>query len=109
MGDLYRLHSPYEGDGVASLMYVSEDKSRAAFFAYNYNYLINQKIPAVQLGGLDPDRNYRIKDLTPWNVKKPCSLDGKVISGKTLMAVGLNLRSIINYNDASVALELVAE
>lgn len=109
MGDLYRLHSPYEGDGVASLMYVSEDKSRAAFFAYNYNYLINQKIPAVLLGGLDPDRNYRIKDLTPWNVKKPCSLDGKVISGKTLMAVGLNLRSIINYNDASVALELVAE
>ena len=109
MGDLYRLHSPYEGDGVASLMYVSEDKSRAAFFAYNYNYLINQKIPAVQLGGLDPDRNYRIKDLTPWNVKKPCSLDGKVISGKTLMAVGLNLRSIIYYNDASVALELVAE
>ena len=109
MGDLYRLHSPYEGDGVASLMYVSEDKSRAAFFAYNYNYLINQKIPAVQLGGLDPDRNYRIKDLTPWNVKKPGSLDGKVSSGKTLMAVGLNLRSIINYNDASVALELVAE
>ena len=109
MGDLYRLHSPYEGDGVASLMYVSEDKSRAAFFAYNYNYLINQKIPAVYLGGLDPDRNYRIKDLTPWNVKKPCSLDGKVISGKTLMEVGLNLRSIINYNDASVALELVAE
>ena len=109
MGDLYRLHSPYDGDGVASLMYVSEDKSRAAFFAYNYNYLINQKIPAVLLGGLDPNRNYRIKDLTPWNVKKPCSLDGKVISGKTLMAVGLNLRSIINYNDASVALELVAE
>ena len=109
MGDLYRLHSPYEGDGVASLMYVSEDKSRAAFFAYNYNYLINQKIPAVLLGGLDPNRNYRIKDLTPWNVKKPCSLDGKVISGKTLMEVGLNLRSIINYNDASVALELVAE
>lgn len=109
MGDLYRLHSPYEGDGVASLMYVSQDKSRAAFFAYNYNYLINQKIPAVYLGGLDPNRNYRIKDLTPWNVKKPCRLDGKVISGKTLMEVGLNLRSFINYNDASVALELVAE
>lgn len=109
LGDLYRLHSPYEGDGVASLMYVSEDKSRAAFFAYNYNYLINQKMPAVYLGGLDPNRNYRIKDLTPWNVKKPCRLDGKVISGKTLMEVGLNLRSIINYNDASVALELVAE
>lgn len=109
MGDLYRLHSPYEGDGVASLMYVSQNKSRAAFFAYNYNYLINQKIPAVYLGGLDPNRNYRIKDLTPWNEQKPCSLDGKVISGKTLMEVGLNLRSLINYNDASVALELVAE
>lgn len=23
MGDLYRLHAPYEGDGVTSLMYVS--------------------------------------------------------------------------------------
>lgn len=109
LGDLYRLHSPYEGDGVASLMYVSNDKSRAAFFAYNYNYLFNQKIPSVQLGGLDPNRNYRIKDLTPWDEKRPCSLDGKVISGKTLMEVGLNLRSLINYNDASVALELREE
>ena len=109
LGDLYRLHSPYEGDGVASLMYVSNDKSRAAFFAYNYDYRINQKIPSVQLSGLDPDRNYRIKDLTPWDEKRPCSLDGKVISGKTLMEVGLNLRSLINYNDASVALELTEE
>lgn len=108
-GDLYRLHSPYDGDGVASLMYASEDKSHAAFFAYNYNFLMNQKIPAVQLGGLDPNRNYRIKDLTPWNEKKPCRLDGKVISGKTLMEVGLNLYPLINACDASVALELTAE
>lgn len=62
-----------------------------------------------KLGGLDPNRNYRIKDLTPWDEKRPCSLDGKVISGKTLMEVGLNLRSLINYNDASVALELREE
>lgn len=108
-GDIYRLHSPYDGDGVASWMYASEDKSHAALFAYNFDFMKNQKIPAVQLGGLDPNRNYRIKDLTPWNEKKPCRLDGKVISGKTLMEVGLNLRPLINACDASVALELTAE
>ncbi|MDY6240574.1 MAG: alpha-galactosidase [Prevotella sp.] len=109
LGDIYRLHSPYDGDGVASWMYASEDKSHAALFAYNFDFMKNQKIPAVQLGGLDPNRNYRIKDLTPWNEKKPCRLDGKVISGKTLMEVGLNLRPLINACDASVALELTAE
>ena len=31
-GDIYRLHSPYEGDNLASLMYVAEDKAKTGFY-----------------------------------------------------------------------------
>ncbi len=108
-GDLYRLHSPYEGDGISSLMYVSEDKTHAAFFAYNLDYIINQPMPHLPLRGLDPAKNYRITDLTPRNPNHPCSLNGKVISGKELLSSGLGLYHLINSLDASCALELVAE
>ena len=33
-GDLYRLHSPYAGDHLASLMYVAENRKEAVFFWY---------------------------------------------------------------------------
>ena len=109
LGDLYRLDSPYDGDGISALMYVSESKDQAAFFAFNFNFAINQKIPTVLLNGLDPDRRYRIKDLTPHNQQKPCALDGKIVSGRTLMTAGLALMPLLKSNDASLALELTAE
>ncbi len=109
LGDLYRLLSPYDGDGLSSLMYVSEDKSRAVFFAYNLDYRINQEMPQVRLGGLDPNRNYRITDLTPRNAAHPCGMNGRVISGRTLLEGGIGLYHLINGLDASCALELVAE
>lgn len=109
LGDLYRLNSPYDNDGISSLMYVSEDKSRAAFFAFNSSYERNQLIPAVRLGGLDPNRNYLVRDLTPLRADKPCALNGKVLSGRVLMEAGLNLASLLRRNDASLALELVAQ
>lgn len=108
-GDLYRLVSPYSHQSISSLMYATEDKSRAAFFAYRIDYLYNQYVPIVRLAGVDENRSYRIKDLTPNDKGKPCNLDGKVISGKILKYTGLQLSSVLGRPDTSVALELTAE
>lgn len=107
-GDLYRLMSPYDNKGVASLMYVVPDKKRAVFYAYKMNHLINMVVPTVRMNGLDPDKMYKIKDLTPVDEKRPCALDGKTISGKVLMNEGLPMASLLNKEYSSLALELEA-
>ena len=105
-GDLYRLVSPYDDKGLASLMYVSENKTKAVFYAYKLEHLRNMNIPNVQMDGLDPNKKYRLKDLTPVNENKPCWLNERVISGKMLMEQGLPLKSLLGGEYSSLVLEL---
>ncbi len=106
-GDLYRLVSPYDNKGVAALMYTTSKKERAVFFAYRTSLLLNQIVPRVCMNGLDPDKNYKLVDLTPANTDKPCSLHDKVISGKLLMEEGIALPMRRNREYTSLAIELI--
>lgn len=106
LGDLYRLVSPYEHKGVSSLMYVSSQKDRAVFFAYKLSHFINMVIPNVRMNGLDPEKQYRLIDLTAVNENKPCLLQGKIISGKMLMEEGIALKELLKSEYSSLALEL---
>lgn len=108
LGDLYRLMSPYENKGVASLMYVTPEKNRAVFYAYKISHFINMIVPNVQMNGLEPAKNYRITDLTPADKGKPCGINGKVISGRLLMQEGIGLKSLLKGEYSSLALELQA-
>lgn len=108
-GEQYRLVSPYEKKSIASLMYANDDKTKAVLFAYRMDYLNNQNVPMVKLQGIDENKVYKIKDLTPADPKKPSPLDGKTVSGKVLKNVGLNLGSTLSRPWTSTALELIAE
>ena len=105
-GDLYRLISPYENKGVASLMYVAPEKDRAVFYAYKMNHFINMTIPNVKMNGLDPQKKYQLIDLTPLSKNKPCSLHNKIISGKILMEKGIALQTLLKNEYSSIALEV---
>ena len=97
-GDLYRLLSPYEGN-YYSLMYVSEDKSRAVVFVYCTNY-VNRGIGTkkIRLQGLDPERRYKVEEL---NVDKSCfNRNGKVLGGGYLMEGGFNLSLYKTFDSA---------
>ncbi len=107
-GEQYRLLSPYEGP-VAALMYADDTKDNLVLFAYRMNYLHNQGVPPVRLDGVDENKTYRIHDLTPSNPSRPCNLDGKLVSGRILKHMGLDLSNALGHPDASVALELTAE
>ncbi len=103
-GDLYRLISPYDKKGVSSLMYSTEDKSEAVFFAYKLEHFHNQVIPRFTMKGLDPDKTYLITEM---NVEgKPISLNGKKIKGSILMNQGVELP--LNGEYASHVLKLKA-
>lgn len=105
-GNLYRLVSPYDNRGLASLMYVSEDKTKAVFYAYKLEHFKNMNISNVRMNGLNPDKKYRLKDLTPLNEDKPCWLNKEVISGKFLMEQGLLMKNLLGNEYSSIVLEL---
>lgn len=113
-GDLYRLHSPFEKDGVASLMYVTPEKDDAVFFWWKTETFMNQQLPRIPMAGLDPDKMYRVTELNPID-NKPLDIEGKVFSGKFLMSNGLDLPLTYkvdyhkNTDFASRVLRLTAE
>ena len=105
-GDLYRLVSPYDKKGIASLMYATPEKDRAVVFVYKTEHMLNQVIPAIALAGIDENKTYRITDLTPANEDKPSSFNGKVISGRILKHSGLSVASNLKNEYSSLALLL---
>ncbi|MBQ6965471.1 MAG: alpha-galactosidase [Bacteroidaceae bacterium] len=89
-GDLYRLHSPYEGDNLASLMYVSELKDKAVFYWYKLETFVNQHFPRIKMAGLDPQRRYVVHELNRID-NQPLPYEGKTFTGQYLMANGLEV------------------
>lgn len=104
-GDLFRLISPYDRRGVASLMYVSPEKNRAVFFAYKTEHFRNQAIPRFYMSGLNPHKTYRIRELNVPEGQGACYLDGKTVGGNTLMEIGFEIPLEQEY--ASRVFELI--
>ena len=90
LGDLYRLQSPYDNLGVASLMYTTPKKEKAVFYWWKTEQFVNQHLPRVKMAGLNPDTNYTIKELNRVD-NEPLSFEGKSFSGAYLMANGLEM------------------
>ena len=89
-GDIYRLVSPYDKLGVASLMYVSSEKDKAAFYWWKMESFFNQHLPRVKMAGLDAKKMYRVHELNRID-NEPLSFEGKVFSGSYLMNNGLDI------------------
>ena len=102
-GDLYRLSSPYDSDYYA-LMYVSPDKSRAVVYTYCMRYQHRAGSQhSFRLDGLDPKRNYTVKEL---NVNRSCWWgDGDVFSGEFLQSGAFNPDLPQKYSSAVFYLE----
>ncbi len=98
-GDLYRLHSPYEGDNLASLMYVSENKNKAVFYWFKLETFKDEHFPCVKMAGLDPSKQYKVHELNRID-NKPLDCEGKSYSGAYLMANGLEMpySHIVDHN-----------
>jgi len=89
-GDIYRLISPYDDLGVASLMYVAPDRGRAVFFWWKMEHFCDQHLPRVRMSGLDPSRTYTVRELDRID-SEPLPFEGKSFSGEYLMNVGLDI------------------
>ena len=102
-GDLYRLKSPYDRDGVASLMYVSPSKDEAVFYWWRTEYLFQHHVPRIAMCGLDPDKTYVVEELNRLDDNSPITQEGKTFSGAYLMSNGLDLLETISPHDKAEA------
>ena len=98
-GDLYRLKSPFDKQGVASLMYVTHEKDDAVFFWWKTETFMNQQLPRIPMAGLDPEKLYVVTELNRID-NEPLPFEGKAFSGDFLMSNGLDipLTYRVDYN-----------
>ncbi len=89
-GDLYRLVSPYDDKGYASLMYTTEAKDRAVFYWWKIANFYDEHFPRVRMAGLDPDRRYKVTELNRIDLR-PLAFEGKSFTGRFLMENGLDI------------------
>jgi len=89
-GDIYRLLSPYDHKGLASLMYVTEQKDKAVFYWWKTEQFQNEHLPRIKMAGLDPTATYRVHELNRIDLQ-PLSFEGKTFTGAFLMNHGLEM------------------
>ncbi|MFD2872625.1 alpha-galactosidase [Mucilaginibacter ximonensis] len=105
-GDQYRLLDPRENP-VASVAYVNEAKTSAVMFNYlvNYRYDEGSKAP-IRLKGLDPAKQYKIKETNLYPGTKSGINENQIYSGDFLMKIGINPH--VNSGRSSVVLMIEA-
>ena len=98
-GDIYRLVSPYDHKGLASMMYVAENKEKAVFYWWKTESFQNEHLPRVKMAGLDPERLYKVHELNRIDLT-PLDCEGKSYSGAYLMSHGLEMpyRNEVDWN-----------
>lgn len=113
-GDIYRLVSPYDDKGFASMMYTSTDKNKAVFYWWKIANFYDEHFGRVRFAGLDPNKKYKVHELNRIDLR-PLHFEGKSFSGKFLMDNGLDMpyNNEPAYNEktdwSSRVLYLVAE
>ncbi len=105
-GDLYRLVSPYDEDR-AVLMYTDSAKNKSVLFSYNLFLRKKQIFGKVKLQGLNPDKEYTIKEINLMpGAAAESPENGKVYSGSYLMNIGLNVSPAKLRPLSSIVLEI---
>lgn len=85
-GDLYRLIRPDAASGRTASFYVSPDKRQAVLFAFLHSSTKLGRLAAIQVVGLDPQKQYRVK-----SVDAQSDAVGETQSGAYWMGHGIDV------------------
>lgn len=106
-GDQYRLVSPYEANH-AAVEYVDKSKAMAVLFAYDLSPRFQEKLSAVKLQGLDPNKKYSVKEINLMpGAESEFVQNGKVYTGDYLMKVGLDVFTFKHNQSRVVELKAI--
>ncbi len=98
-GDLFRIISPYEKGGWASLMYVSKDKKSGVAFAFSTELHNRGQFLTVKLNGLDPAKKYKVEEINRGD-KLYFWGNEKTFTGEYLMNAGIDLTLSKQFDSA---------
>ncbi|OPC64945.1 alpha-galactosidase [Elizabethkingia bruuniana] len=105
-GEMYRLIAPYNNH-YAAWMLTDKAKNKAVLYTYNLHTQLGDYFTPIQFQGLDPNKNYVLKELNLENESKPqLPQNGKSFSGDYLMKIGLPW--FLNGSLKSSVIELTA-
>jgi len=105
-GDLFRLVDPKKND-YAALMFAAKNKSKAILFSYLVgNRNGDGSDTPIRLQGLDPSKNYKLKELNLYPDTKSAIKEDQTYSGEYLMTAGFN--PVVNARRTSVVIEIEA-
>jgi alpha-galactosidase len=90
-GDMYRIQSPYDADGFASINYISPDKSEAILLIYSHDFHRRMERAHVKMKGLQENELYEIKEINKEGKKSNIKFDKQIISGAVLMNTGFKV------------------
>lgn len=104
-GDMFRLINPHETN-MASVLYVSPDKSEAIMFNYlsDWRYTTSATQRPIRLAGLDPNKTYKVREINLMENQKSSIDSTKTYSGDFLLKVGFNPN--VNLQRTSVIIEI---
>ena len=86
-------------------MYVSENKEKAVFFAWQLNRTVGMNPEPLRLKGLDPEARYRVKEINCMNTE-PKSF---TVTGEYLMKVGFRISTRIWEPEQSGTISFVSD
>ena len=89
-GNIYRLVSPYDRKGLASMMYVNDEQTKAVWYWWKTESFQNEHLPRVKMAGLNPNRMYKVRELNRIDLN-PLNVEGKSFSGAYLMSHGIEV------------------
>lgn len=110
-GNLYRLHSPREGELTAN-EFVSADGKQAVLFAFLHSQQFLRPQPTIYLRGLEEDALYRVNTIDNKLIKpdehgRVARDAAETLSGSYLMHRGLDFALTGDFDSTSVTLERV--
>jgi alpha-galactosidase len=87
-------------------MFVDEEKTRSVMFNYltNWRYNADTNLRPIKLEGLDPAKNYRVKEINKYNQDDK---EGQIYSGDFLMTIGINSRVSLWNPSAVILIEAI--
>lgn len=105
-GNFYRLVSPYETNHTA-VMHVDQSQNKAVLFAYDIHPRFKEKIFPVKLQGLDPMKNYTVKEINLMpGIRSTLSENEKTYTGDYLMKVGIDAFSSDRLNSRVIEISV---
>lgn len=105
-GNLYRIRNPAV-DNSHAVLYVTDDKREAVIIAFLHSRTFGEPVQRIRLQGLSESGRYLLSDGKDDEKELLSGSHGKILSGSTLMNLGISVELIGDYDSSLIYLKQI--